>query len=325
MREELAKRVPIGDGRYTMPTLSFATSQSSEKSSAEMVSSALLYGYQHIECASINGNEADIGKFALKPALDSGIIKRNDLFVTSKLWNTFHKYHDVIQACKQTLRDLHLDYLDLYLMHWPVALAPDSVPPWRNPNGLLQSANVTLSETWRAMEFLLEDGYVRNIGVCNFTTRKLDVISRNGKIRPAVCQVEMHPYCPQNTLLEYCSRNKIHVIAQTPLACGLPPSSLSPPLLENPIILKIAKLKKKTPSQVVLRWNIQRGVSVATKSSSLVSLNNALSVYDFNLSDLQFDEISRIIRYSHRFVDGKLFLQKNQSMEDFWDEHPNGE
>ena len=148
--EGLADRVPIGDGRHTMPTIAFGTSQAGgEGNAAEMVEAALLYGYQHIECAAINGNEEEIGKFAIKPALMNRVISRDDLFITSKLWNTFHKYHHVMQACKQTLRHLHVDYLDLYLMHWPVALAEDSVPPWRAPNGLLQSSSVTMTETWR--------------------------------------------------------------------------------------------------------------------------------------------------------------------------------
>ena len=175
------------------------------------------------------------------------------------------------------------------------------------------------------MEDLVDEGYVRNIGLCNFTSRKIDVILRNGRIPPAVCEVEMHPYCPQNRLLEFCKRSKVQVLAQAPLGTGFPPSPTLPTLLESKSILNVAKAKRRTPSQVALKWALQRGTAVVPKCQTLVSLNNCLNVYDFNLNDLQCHEISKLGRNSHRYVDGKLFVQKGQTVSDFWDGYPDGE
>ncbi|MFA6251107.1 MAG: aldo/keto reductase [Candidatus Paceibacterota bacterium] len=209
-----------------MPTIGLGTWKSAPDKASLAVEYALTEcGYRHIDCASIYRNEKEIGE-AFKKVFEGNIRKREDVFITSKLWNTEHHKDDVRKACEQTLADLNLEYLDLYLMHWGIAIPVNAVPPsntlgrWTeqlDENGVLITEKVSVRETWEAMEELVQDGLVKAIGVANFTAPMLIDLLSYSKIKPAVNQIEIHAYLQQTKLLEFCKYNDIVVTAYSPL------------------------------------------------------------------------------------------------------------
>ena len=227
---------------------------------------ALKLGYRHVDTARIYGNEADVGE----AVRESGIL-REDLFVTTKLWNSDQGYDSTLRACEASLKRLGCDYVDLYLVHFPV---PD-----------------VRKESWRAMETLFKKGRCRAIGVSNFTIRHLEELTEESDVIPSVNQVEFHPFLYQKELLDYCQGKRIQVEAYSPLARG--------ERFKQPRILSLAKKYSKTPAQLMIRWGIQHGVVVIPKSTREERIRENSQVFDFDISDddmMSLDSLNEDLR-----------------------------
>ncbi|NET37667.1 MAG: aldo/keto reductase [Cyanothece sp. SIO1E1] len=253
-----------------MLAFGLGTWKSQAESAYLAVKAALQAGYRHIDGAWIYQNEAEVGR-AIRESIAAGIVKREEVFLTSKLWNSFHRPDDVETGCRETLTALGLDYLDLYLIHWPVAFRPGVVMP-EDMKGFYPLAEVPLAKTFEAMLKLREKGLVKSVGVSNFSVSKLkQLITESGAV-PAVNQVELHPYNPQNSLLTYCRDQGIHVTAYSPLGSRDRPDimkqSNEPPLLESEVVKATATEEGLTPAQLLIAWAIDRGTSVIPKSSN---------------------------------------------------------
>ncbi|RDD40221.1 Alcohol dehydrogenase [NADP(+)] [Trichoplax sp. H2] len=296
-----------------MPVLGLGTWQSPPGKVGNAVKTALENGYKHIDCAYIYQNEKEIG-----PVLDDTIgtiIQRQDLFVTSKLAINMMQPKHVKECLEVTLKDLHLEYLDLYLVHWPHAVAyqgPLVFYP-KDEQGNVIFDNIDYKDTWRVMEELVDEGLVKAIGVSNFNTIQVDDVLQNCSIKPAVSQFEIHPYMTCNRWVNHCHRNGIAVTAYSPLASPDRPGAAAsdcPILLDNPALASIAKKYGKTPAQVCIRFAIDRGLIVIPKSVTPSRIIANSQVFDFKLSDEEIKSISALnknLRYTliPKFVDGK--------------------
>lgn len=282
-----------------MPTIGLGTWKSPRGSVGEAVTSAITkYGYRHIDCAPIYHNEKEIGASLPKVFGEKGI-PREDVFVTSKLWNGGHRKDAVRAACEATLQDLGLGYLDLYLMHWGVATPADEEV--LDADGVLIEEKVPIRETWEAMEALVRNGLVRAIGVANFTAPMLIDLLSYAETPPAVNQIELHPYLQQSKLVKFCQSRDMVVTAYSPLGSpGNFKGRVSP--LDDETIKEIAARHKKTPAQVLIRWAIQRGTIAIPKSVTPERIGENISVFDFKLSESDMELISGLER-GLRFVD----------------------
>ncbi|KAI9314450.1 NADP-dependent oxidoreductase domain-containing protein [Dichotomocladium elegans] len=249
----LGQNFPLNTGA-SIPAMGLGTWQSKPKEVYEAVLTAIRAGYRHIDTAFVYRNEKEVGQ-AIK---DSGI-PREQLFVTTKLWNNSHAPEDVAKALEVSLKNLQMDYLDLWLMHWPIAFASSPKIFPRDENKRILLGHTDFCDTWEAMEKTVGPR-VRAIGVSNFTIPNLKKLLSKAKTVPAVLQVELHPYFPQHELLAFCKQHGIHVTAYSPL--GSTPS----PILNDPRLVSISEKHQATPAQVLLAWGIQRGTSVIPKS-----------------------------------------------------------
>ena len=290
---------------YLMPSLGLGTWGGGEpaQNCAKAVTAALNMGYRMLDCAEAYHNESEIG-IALEQAFrdDNLNIFRKDVFIVSKVWNTNHASQHVREACLNTLKNLRTDYLDLYLIHWPIAFEYTGVGPGENiPKDALGhcklASDVSIYETWKAMEKLVEDGLVRSIGVSNFSSVQLADVLSYAKFPPAVNQVECHAYLPQENILKMCRSKNIILMAYAPL--GRPGSvranNLGAVLLEDDIISGIAGKKSTTPAIILLRWNMQRGVVVIPKSTNekrLAENISSMRSYELQLSDEEMQQIN---------------------------------
>ena len=287
---------------------------------AGLVQTALSLGYRHLDAACDYGNEAEVGD-GIQAALAAKVCRREDLWVTSKLWNTYHARKHVRLAVERTLRDLKLDYLDLYLVHFPIAqqFVPfeERYPPgwFADPNATpprMVPAPVSVAETWGAMEELVAAGLVKHIGVSNFNVALIRDLLSYASIRPAVLQVELHPYLTQEKLLRFCREEKIAVTGFSPLgAPSYVPLGMAKPedsVLEQPVVKAAAARLGRTPGQVVLRWGVQRGTSIVPKTSRVERLRENLALFDFELSDAEMTAISALNRHQ-RFNDPGVFCE----------------
>ncbi|CAH9126066.1 unnamed protein product [Cuscuta epithymum] len=284
---------------YQMPVIGLGVWRMEGKDIKNLINNAIKLGYRHFDCAADYKNEMEVGE-ALEEALQTGIVKREDLFVTTKLWNSDHGH--VLEACKDSLRKLRLDYLDLYLVHFPIATKHTGVGTTASAmgeDGVLDiDTTISLEATWHAMEDLVSKGLVRSIGISNydiFLTRDCLAYS---KIKPAVNQVETHPYFQRDSLIKFCQKHGICVTAHTPLGGAVANTDMfvSVSCLEDPVLKGIAEKYKKTVAQVVLRWGIQRNTVVIPKSSKLARLEENISVFGFELSEEDMEQIKRLDR-----------------------------
>ncbi|MEL6109544.1 MAG: aldo/keto reductase [Planctomycetota bacterium] len=281
---------------------------------ATTVRSALEIGYRHIDAACDYGNESECGQ-GIREAVASGLVRREDLWVTSKLWNTYHRPEHVRPACEKTLRDLGLDYLDLYHVHFPISLAfvpfDERYPPgwFFDPDAekpSMAESPVPIIETWQAMTELVDAGLVKNLGVCNFGTSLLRDLMASSDVKPEVLQIELHPYLTQEKLLRLCKEHQIHVTGFSPLGAlsyfSIQMAEEGESVIERDEIKTIASRCSRTPAQVVLRWAVQRGTSIVPKSSRTDRLRENLALFDFELEPSEMDTISALDR-GRRFND----------------------
>jgi diketogulonate reductase-like aldo/keto reductase len=291
--------------RFQIPSLAFGTYRTSGDSLTRAIKEAIKCGYRHFDCAWFYGNEKTVGE-ALKEAIQesNGSLKREDLFIVSKLWCTFHSKDMVRKGLAESLYNFQMDYLDLYLIHWPMAFkegSGEALP--QNSKAELLYSDVSYVETYKAMEELMREGKVKNIGVSNFNIKQLQDIFDNCEIKPFTNQIEVQPYFHNSKLVDFCQNNKVLVSAYAPLGGGekskIPGVS---DLLENQILNTIGKKYKKTTAQVCLRWGIQKGFAVLAKSVTPSRIVENYQIFDFELTEEDMNEIKKL-DYNMRLVD----------------------
>jgi alcohol dehydrogenase (NADP+) len=309
-----------------MPAIGLGTFGSDHVSAAQVaaaVEGAAAVGYRHFDCASVYGNEHEIG-FALQNLLRTGI-KREQLWITSKLWNDKHAENDVIESCGQSLADLRLDYLDLYLVHWPF---PNYHPPGCDVSSRSKDARPYIHsefmKTWRKMEELVDLGLVRHIGTSNMTIAKLKLLLRDARIKPAVNEMELHPHFQQPELFEFVRFHGMVPIGYSPIGSpGRPERDRTPEdsaPTDDPVIVKIANRLGVHPAVVCVKWAVQRGqIPIPFSTSRSHYLSNLEGVVSEPLTEAEMREIGAIDR-NCRLIKGQVFLWKEgQSWEDLWD------
>jgi len=306
-----------------MPAFGLGTWKSAPGEVKAAVIDALEIGYRHLDCAAIYGNESEVGE-GIAESIQKGVLQREELWVTSKLWNNAHQEAATQPALEKTLSDLGLDYLDLYLIHWPVAFKPDVVFP-ENEDGYLPLADAPITETWGGMQALKTKGLARHIGVSNFSIKKLKELMTMGGQIPEMNQVELHPYLQQQALVDFCLKNGIHVTAYSPLGSMDRPEGMKkdgePVPLENEAIKKIAAAHNASPAQILIAWALQRGTSVIPKSTNPKRLQQNFEAQEIILTD---DEMDLILgqEKAERIVDGTFFNaeSKGYTIANLWDD-----
>jgi diketogulonate reductase-like aldo/keto reductase len=282
-----SKKLVLNHGGGRMPALGFGTLIPDSATTISATRDALEAGYRHFDCAERYRNEREVGE-ALRIGLAAGGIAREDIFVTTKLWNSNHRRERVEPAFEASLERLGLDYLDLYLIHTPFAFQAGDEQDPRDANGdVIYDKGVTLLDTWRAMEDLVDRGRCRAIGLSDIGLNDLRPLYESARIKPAAVQVEAHPYLPETELLEFCKEREIVFLAFAPLGHGIRPGPL-----EDPVISRIAARTGKTPAQVLLAWAIQRGGALLTTPKTATRARE-----NFEISALPadaFDEINQI-------------------------------
>lgn len=311
-RRVIMPHFTLRDG-HRIPAVGLGTWKADKGQVRAAVHLALQAGYRHIDCASVYQNEDEVGE-ALHHALSRGFITRSELYICSKVWNNDHAPPRVRAACLRSLKALKLDYLDLYLIHWPVTgNVGDNVQP-------------SIRDTWRALEGLVREGLVRSIGVSNFSTKKLAEILSYAEIPPSVCQVEVHPYHRNDALIAWCKERGIHVTAFSPLGSpdseSIFPRRVPAVLMKDRVVLAVSKRVGRNVGQVLIRWALQHGTSVIPKSTNPDRIRGNLNVLDWELSEPDYRALTSL-RFQQRMVNGALWLNPGgpyRTMEELWDE-----
>jgi diketogulonate reductase-like aldo/keto reductase len=304
----------------SLPAVGLGTWKIDQAIAAETVVEAARAGYRHFDCAADYGNEAEVGA-GLQRVLKLDICQRQDLWITSKLWNTYHRRERVRSAVERSLHDLRLEFLDLYLIHFPIAMKfvpfDDRYPPgWRfDPKAAtprMEPDPVPIRETWEGMEELVDAGLVRVIGVSNFGCSLLRDLLSYARIRPAVLQVELHPFLTQEKLLRFCRDEGVAVTAFSPLGApsyfSLGMATPGESVMSIEVVREMAFRHGRTPAQIVLRWGVQRGTAIVPKTAQRARLKENLAIFDFELSDSEMAVLSGLNR-NRRFNDPGDFCE----------------
>ncbi len=323
---ELVPKIVLNSGAK-IPVIglgTFGSDHVTHNEVAEAVKYAIKIGYRHLDCASVYGNENTIGN-VINEIVSAGIAKREELWITSKVWNDMHAEGDVIASCKKTLKDLQLDYLDLYLIHWPF---PNYHPPecdvdTRNPDSKPYiHSNYMIA--WKQMESLVEMGLVKNIGCSNMTIPKMELLLKDAKIKPTVNEMELHPHFQQQELFDYCVKNNIQPIGYSPVGSPGRPErdkTIDDTVdIEDSVIVNIAEKLNVHPAIICIKWAVQRGqIPIPFSSKKRNILSNLLAVVENPISDGDMLAISKIDK-NCRLIKGQVFLWEDATgWEDLWD------
>jgi len=277
-------RIPLANGTGAIPAVGFGTLIRDPVAAKHAIKTALEVGFRHLDCAELYGNEDVVGN-AMREAFEAGTVCRQNLFVTTKLWNNNHRPERVGPALEASLRRLQLDYVDCYLIHTPFAFPPgDEQQPRDEHDQPIYDSGVTLMETWRAMERLVDDGKCRSIGLSDIRLERVKEVVAGARIKPAIVQIESHPYLPERELLAFCRRHGIVMLAYAPLGHGMEPR-----VTEDPVITAIARRIDKTPAQVALAWAVERGTAFLTTSTNPDHIRE-----NFEISSLPDDAVREI-------------------------------
>lgn len=279
-------KIRLNNGSDKIPALGFGTLIPDPTATKEAVRISLEVGFRQFDCAERYRNEEQVGQ-AMRAVFAGGKVKREDVFVGTKLWNSNHRPERVKPAFEASLRRLQLDYVDLYSIHTPFAFKPgDEQEPKDNDGNVIYDDGVTLTDTWKAMESLVDEGRCKAIGLSNINFGQLKEVFESARVKPATVQVESHPYLPEWDLLEYCKKNGIVMQAFAALGHGMEPK-----LIDNPVVTAIAKRVSKTPAQVLLAWAVQRGTAPLTTATNARYIGE-----NFDISALPDDAVEGITK-----------------------------
>ncbi|XP_027357342.1 methylecgonone reductase-like [Abrus precatorius] len=320
-----AKKIPevMLNSGHKMPLIGLGTAslpQPPQEALTSIIIDAFEVGYRHFDSASLYESEEALGK-AVSKALELGLIKRRDeIFITSKLWTTDSHHDLVLPALKTSLQKLGLEYVDLYLIHWPVRMKPEA----KGYENMVKENVIPfdMKGTWEAMEECYRLGLAKSIGVSNFGIKKLTQLLEIASIPPAVNQVEMSPSWQQGKLREFCKQKGIHVSAWSPLG-AYKNSYGSNAVMENPILMQIASARQKSVAQIALRWIYEQGASAIAKSFNKERMKQNIQIFDWELSQEESEKFSQIPQ--HRMFSGEMFVSENgpyKSLDELWDVEP---